>query len=77
MHNWHLWFLYTGNSKSQLNNLMWVRYRDSFITCLLNTKRKNQSLQSATEAKLHCVKQSFAKVYRVKLTLEQWGNWIS
>ena len=31
-------------------------------------------MQSAAEAKIACVKKLFAKVFRIKLTLEQWGT---
>ena len=36
--------------KSQLDNLMCVRYRDNFITCVLITIRKGQTLQAAVES---------------------------
>ena len=59
---------------SAVNNLLWVRYRDNFIFSLLTTMCKGQSLQAAAEAKPTRVKCLFAKVFRKKLTLEQWGT---
>ena len=53
---------------------MWVRYRDNFITCFLITRRRDRSLQSAAEAKIAHMKKLFAKFFRMKLTLEQWGT---
>ena len=60
--------------KSELNNLMWVRYRDNFITCILITIRKGQTLQAAVQSKLARIQKLFAKVFHMKLTLEQWGE---
>ena len=59
--------------KSELANLMWVRYMDNFITCILITIRKGQTLQAAVQSRLARIQKLFAKVFHMKLTLEQWG----
>ena len=63
----------SSSVKSELDNLMWVSYRDNFITSILITIRKGQTLQAAVQSKLARIQKLFAKVFHMKLTLEQWG----